>query len=547
VTNENTIYLPQLEKKMRQQFPWKRKWDEVDSLALDMQELCLKRHKPLLDLKAPHQLYPHQEKAIEFILQRERDIVLGVQGGLLSMEMGLGKTLISLSIIMHEWQPHQCATLVLVPKTLLGNYNMDALKFFHMRVLLWDRQWLQQQFFDFTAETPYKNHVILVSYDTVHALAKSLGWVGASGNKQLLHVAQIFFETPWYRVVCDESHRFSNHKSQLWQALMKLAPGRRLCLTGTAVRNYEDDLFAQFKVMGLNILGHRDWTIKKYHEHQLDRLVFCMSVAESNLHLPPKTIHHHYTDFTEREREVYGLLLHQCQVSMEAFGAKTAHFSHVLSQFLRLRQCCISPLLLASESHIWSGNKLTPSQEKRLVGGAILPEAELDRWVRDIPAGLQSTKMQVLMEIISEIPPGDKVIVYSSWSTVIHMIHWVLQQLGGALMLTGDTKNRDDVVFQFQETGVRYLCMTSVGSQGLTLTAANHIIMMEPSYVPSDIDQAAGRIWRIGQQKACEVWILLVRNSVEERLLEIWDVKQNIRDMLLSKGINHEVMAALLH
>jgi len=507
-------------------------------------------------LKTPYILYPHQIDAVKWALQKESQPYLGITGGLWNLEMGAGKSLCTMALLASDFKPGQSATLVIMPKTLLTNYLMDVAKFFgtKLKVIVWERSIMESNFYEFTPQTPFKNHLVLVSYDTVLGLAKSTGELSKSkgGNAKLSRVAQYFFDTPWYRVVCDESHRFSNHKTQLFESLMLLKPGRRLCLSGTAVKNYECELFAQLVFCGLNALPDaRRWTVQSYESLQLRQAVFCKSIEECNIQLPERKDNRQLVELSNAEKQIYNILMSKSTAMMESFKAKKALFANVLEMFTRLRQACIAPHLLAPQSKT---RKLTKSEEERLVEGSILgPEnIAMERFVRAPlgASGHESAKMTEMVRIIRSIPLDDKVIVFSEWASAVHLCATVLEKSFGpgcAEMVDGDTDDRDESFTRFKlDPKVRFLCCTSVASQGLTFIEANHVILINPSFNDYSSKQTAGRICRIGQKKPCFIWSIIIRNSIESKLIQICETKHNIREILLNQGVNSEVLAEFL-
>lgn len=506
--------------------------------------------------KRPFKLYEHQAQGVAWALHREENPVHGIRAGVFAVKMGLGKSLMSQTIIMSGWKPGQCATLVVMPKTLLTNYMLDISKFFGdtMTALVWERDILEERFLLFTSQTPYKNHCVVVSYDTVLALAKALGITRSKGkgNTKLTGVAQAFFDTPWHRVIMDESHKFSNHKSLLWESLSKLKPGRRLCLTGTAVKNYEDELFAQFVICGMNILpDHRQWTIQNYRKYNLREAVFARDISDCAMKLPEKQEVRHPVVLSAPEKAVYNILMRTSSNMLDAFKAKQSSFATVLEMFTRLRQTCIAPHLITPGSKT---KKLTAKEKTRLADGVLLGQAhvDLERQVRNPegPMGYQSSKMRELVRIARSIPPDEKMLVFAEWTSACRLAQTALARAFGdkaVECVDGETQNRDQVFSRFKiDPEVRFLVCTSVATHGLTLTEANHALSLSTMWNSTTNEQFYARIWRIGQTKKCYMWQLIVQGSIESKMLEICETKHNIRDLLLEKGLNSETIGAFL-
>ena len=507
-------------------------------------------------MRKPCKLYEHQIEAVRWALGRESGSFHGISGGILALSVGLGKTIISLSTIMSTYQPGQTATLIITPKGLMLNYLMDSGKFFgtSIRGFILDREVDDKRFYGFTIEDVYKNHIIIMSVDTLTGLAKSIGKCTGKGNSALEKVARIIYDTQWFRVVCDESHRFSNHKTQLWEALKSLPRGRRLLLTGTVVRSYEDGIFAQLSVAGMNILeSARQWTIQNFQEYKLRDALFVKSQAETTINLPPSTVEQVHVEFGPFELKVYGIMLANSRKIYQGFKEKDGTiFANVLEQFTRMRQACIALHLITPQS---KSKRLTDGEKERLKDGSLLgmENIALERIIRQSsgPSGVESAKMIELMKIAKAIPPTEKLIVFSQWSSCCALAtHVFTTNFGASTVLFADGEldalERDQTFQKFRlDPSVRFLCMTSIGSEGLTLTEANHMVIMEPGFTSFTNEQAMGRINRIGQTRPTFVYQLIAKNSVEHRMLKILAEKHDIKKVLLESGINTELIGKL--
>jgi SNF2 family DNA or RNA helicase len=510
----------------------------------------------LVPLNEPFHLYAHQRQAVLFFAGREEQDYHGIRGGIGAIEMGLGKSLIALTLVLHKWQPGQCATLYLCQKTLLPQVMMDARKFYGDRisVLGWERSILTPDvFMQFSRETAYRNHVVIVTYDTLLTLGKAVPGMlkkGKGGNAKLAEVAQAFFQTPWFRVVADESQRLANHSTVAYEAAMQLLPGRRLCMSGTPQENYEDDTFSQLVFCGLNLTDTRRWTIQMYKQMELGQAVLVMSVEDSQIKLPPKTRKRVMLSLTAHEKAVYNNIMDENELAMARFKSKNTTFANVLEAFTRLRQVAVAAHLICPHSKDLPFHKMTPKEKQRMKPGTLHPDPAVDAWVRDRRlAGQQSTKMRSLVTLLANVPTEDKVLIFSEWTTSATLAGEALAtafEPAAVMVVHGKTKNRENCFARFrQDPKVRFLCMTRIGVLGLNLTEANHVVLLDPSWTDKS-SQSVARAWRLGQTKPVFVWELLVRNSVEQKLLDLCAAKHDLRDVLLSEGIKADVIEAFI-
>jgi SNF2 family DNA or RNA helicase len=80
------------------------------------------------------------------------------------------------------------------------------------------------------------------------------------------------------------------------------------------------------------------------------------------------------------------------------------------------------------------------------------------------------------------------------------------------------------------------LISLKAGGIGLNLTAADHVVLMDPWWNPAVEDQAADRAHRIGQDKPVFVYRLVARDTVEERVLELQARKRALFDVALGEA-----------
>ena len=148
-----------------------------------------------------------------------------------------------------------------------------------------------------------------------------------------------------------------------------------------------------------------------------------------------------------------------------------------------------------------------------------------------------SAKMDALMELVQEaMDGGHRILVFSSFTTMLDRIGTRLQELGIAyVMLTGQTTNRGAVVDAFQSGKVPvFLLSLKAGGVGLNLTAADTVIHYDPWWNPAAEDQATDRAHRIGQDKAVNVYRLIAKDTVEERIELLKARKAALADAILS-------------
>ncbi|KAJ3930944.1 MAG: SNF2 family DNA-dependent ATPase [Lentinula lateritia] len=202
-----------------------------------------------------------------------------------------------------------------------------------------------------------------------------------------------------------------------------------------------------------------------------------------------------------------------------------------------------------SSNHKRKAHQSTNGGEKRKdtesEGG--LPEALVATWSKGDDDMEPSIKMVQLLEYIKKWEAiGDKTICYSQWTSMLDLIEILFSRYGiRSLRFDGkmDRTSRDRTLVQFRKPdGPKVILIsTKSGGVGLNLVAANRIVNMDLSWNYAAESQAYDRAHRIGQEKPVFVKRLIVRNTIEERMLQLQDVKVGLAEAALGEGTGNKL------
>ncbi|RYD30843.1 MAG: DEAD/DEAH box helicase, partial [Verrucomicrobiaceae bacterium] len=224
--------------------------------------------------------------------------------------------------------------------------------------------------------------------------------------------------------------------------------------------------------------------------------------------LPAKTEVLHTIALSKKQTDLYESVRAAMDKRVrDAIAEKGLAKSHiiVLDALLKLRQICCHPPLLKTE----------------------------------VSSKAESAKLDFLMEDLlpTLIGEGRRILLFSSFTTMLAEIGKRLGDLDVPfLKLTGSTRNRAELVAEFQEghTPV-FLISLKAGGTGLNLTAADTVIHYDPWWNPAAENQATDRAHRIGQVKPVFVHKLICGGSVEERIVELQKHKAALVQALLEE------------
>jgi SNF2 family DNA or RNA helicase len=146
----------------------------------------------------------------------------------------------------------------------------------------------------------------------------------------------------------------------------------------------------------------------------------------------------------------------------------------------------------------------------------------------------------VLLELVEEIvAEGHKALVFSQWTSLLDLVEPHLHAAGiDFSRLDGSTRDRGAVVARFQDEAGPPLLLVSLtaGGLGLNLTAADHVVILDPWWNPAVEDQAASRAHRIGQERPVMVYRIVAEDTVEERVLALQRRKLELAETALGEA-----------
>ena len=529
-----------------------------------------KSERPL-PLDPKYKLYSHQIKALAFMKSRNSLVHHGIRGGILQMQMGMGKSLVALSCCLTSPRP-SCRevfgkkgfpSLIIASKTVMREWEEEGIsKFFgdRIKVFYLHRDYLTSKEYNNTSRRKIIQYdIVITTYDVVVNTAEvresfladvekrnkknsfgrgKVSSIEPKTRKQADKAAVvgpgIIFGTPWEFVFADESQIFANPRTRTYKAMMAVYGRHKWCLTGTPIRNYATDIWAQLRFCGYTgVDTPREWEISgklQMEVHKLNESIFVMNYASAGIKLPKKKVHEIKIRLKGTEKKCYDYIKGKAVEMYEELLGRKVNYSNILAIFMRLRQCCIAPYLI---THQAKRHKKGPRPRNL----ANLCRGELSVWMKKKKgtAGMRSAKMTAVLNILRKIPPQEKVLVFSAFTSALDLLADVCERelpRFKFLQLDGATKGEDRrrIVSKYRESpDIAGLLMTfKVGSEGLNLTESNHVICIEPWWNRAVHRQAEDRAWRLGQNKQVHVYNVLVEDSIEEKVMEICKQKEEM-------------------
>jgi non-specific serine/threonine protein kinase len=465
-------------------------------------------------------LRPYQETGVRWLHLLS---TLGL-GACLADDMGLGKTMqvIALMLALRNTGYLRGPSLVVAPASLLANWSAELQRFAPtVKAIIAHPSAMSASELRLLDLEPLKGvDLVITSYGT------------------LVRVPELV-RIPWDLVILDEAQAIKNPAAKQSRAVKQLQTRQRIVLTGTPVENRLGDLWSIFDFINPGLLGSaKEFTAfakglaKRTHNpyaplrelvrpYILRRLKTDKSVIND---LPEKTEVKAYCQLTRKQAALYQEGVKELARQLETREEGIDRRGMILSFLMRFKQICNHPSQWLSD----------------------------DEWVeRD------SGKLARLREIVETIAARqEKVLVFTQFREVTSHIAAFLEMVFGrpGLVLHGETevKKRQVVVKQFQEDEriPFFVLSLKAGGTGLNLTAASHVVHFDRWWNPAVENQATDRAFRIGQTKNVLVHKFICRGTLEEKIDEMIEAKQQMSkdilegsaDLLLTEMSNQELM-----
>jgi superfamily II DNA or RNA helicase len=424
-------------------------------------------------------------------------------GGCLADDMGLGKTVQVLALLEARRERRERAgkdrpapSLVVVPKSLIFNWKQEAARFTpRLRVL------------DHTGVGRAKPGKHFHEYDVILTTYGTL-------RRDVLALKDFVFDY----CILDEAQAIKNAKSESAKAARLIQAAHRLALSGTPVENHLGELWSLFEFLNPGMLGAASVFQlvgdarqpgaegRELLARALRPFILRRTKGQVAADLPAKLEETIHCEMEPAQRKLYNELREHYRQALlsrvERDGINRSKIQ-ILEALLRLRQAACHPGLI-------------------------------DKARTDEPSAKLDALLPQLAEVVDE---GHKCLVFSQFTQFLRIVRDRLDRDGVPYeYLDGRTRDRAARVERFQtDPGCKlFLISLKAGGQGLNLTAAEYVFLLDPWWNPAVEAQAIDRAHRIGQTRSVFAYRLIAHDTVEEKVLELQKSKRALADAIIN-------------
>ena len=462
------------------------------------------------------ELRPYQEFSLAWLHRRIGE----GYGAILADEMGLGKTVQTIALVASlSGRSDAGAVLIVAPTSLLATWRKELERFLpQCSVLVLHGPQRGRKMGEIG-----EHDIVITSYGS------------------LVRDIEKYPPEPFLLVVADEASYLRNPRTKTYRAVSQVDASARLALTGTPVENSIQDLWAIMDFAVPDYLGRREDFLAKFGSGSEDAsrlrariapFVLRRTKVEVAPDLPSKIEKIFYCELNSAQRQAYEVILNEKRKlignSLNVSDINASKMA-LLTLLLRLRQTCCDLRLLPGAA------------------GNANPQK-----------GEDSAKLATLRTILEgAIPAGHRVLIFSQFVSMLDLAKDLVIELGHEFeYLVGSTSAADRAAsverFQGSDGAPVFLISLKAGGYGLTLTAADTVVHLDPWWNPAVESQATDRAHRIGQAKPVTAYKLITTGTVEEKILNLQQRKQHLISAALDdekplmSGLSNEELVEIL-
>ena len=405
-------------------------------------------------------------------------------GGILADDMGLGKTLQTIAFLSSV-ATADSKILILAPSSLIYNWKEEFEKF----------------------APQMKVEVIYGLKANRDEIIASNPQVAITSYASFRQDVEQYEKNQYQYLILDEAQVMKNSQTKIAQYLRKFDVPHTFALSGTPIENHVEELWSIFQIVLPGLFpGKKEFKqlSPETISHYVKPFIMRRKKSEVLQELPDLIEMTYKNELADDQKTIYLAQLKQMQDRILSSSEEELNRSkmEILSGLMRLRQICDTPSLFLED---YAG---------------------------------ESGKLDSLRQLLEQIKDGNqRVLIFSQFRGMLDIIEKELDVLKmTSFKITGSTpaNERQDMTNAFNSgQGDAFLISLKAGGVGLNLTGADTVILVDLWWNPAVEDQAIGRAHRMGQDKNVEVYRMITRGTIEEKIQELQTSKRHLVSTIL--------------
>lgn len=428
-------------------------------------------------------------------------------GGILADDMGLGKTLQTITFLLSEFQEageEERKAIIITPASLVYNWKNEFEKFAPELVV----------------------HTVTGYAKERKELITNLGKqaIVITSYQLLYRDEEVYQNVKFDYQIIDEAQFIKNQGNQTTKSVKDIQARFRMALTGTPVENKLSELWSIFdyimpgflykyqrfrKDIEIPVIRNQNQEIMERLQKMIQPFVLRRTKKEVLKELPDKIEKCMYAVLEGEQKNLYQAHAQRVQMMLSKQTDEEFQTSkiQILAELTRLRQICCDPGTFYENYN----------------GG--------------------SAKLDLCIQLLENaIEGGHKILLFSQFTSMLDRITEELEKKNiSYYLLTGRTKKEERIRLAkaFNENQTSVFCISlKAGGTGLNLTGADMVIHFDPWWNAAVETQATDRAHRIGQKQVVTVYKLIVRDTLEEKIMDLQNKKKELAAQVLgSEGI----------
>lgn len=389
--------------------------------------------------------------------------------------------------------------------------------------------------------------------------------------------------------VLDEGHIIKNSSSKLSKSVKRIKAEHRLILSGTPIQNNVLELWSLFDFLMPGFLGTEKVFMEKFakpiaasrNSKTSSKEQEVGALALESLHrqvlpfmlrrlkedvlsdLPPKIIQDYYCELSDLQKKLYKDFVNKQKTTVKDEVSKDDAMedepettkTHIFQALQYMRKLCNHPALVVTPNHPQAAEvaEYLASKKSDLLSIEHAPKLKSLRTlllecgigVNDSEYSGSKNKVKKQQQLVTSegVISEHRALIFCQLKDMLdiveeelfkkHMPSVTYMRLDGRT----DPRNRQAIVRKFNEDpSIDVLLLTTkVGGLGLNLTGADTVIFVEHDWNPMNDLQAMDRAHRLGQKKVVNVYRLITKSTLEEKIMGLQKFKMNIASTIVNQ------------